>query len=195
MAAPPSTAALMGGDLRALCARARRMYAASELLTAQLRDVLEDQYGALARWQGRALGLSDDAFDRRLASGAFEPAHSGVAVARAWRHHPLAPSAAAVLRGGRGAHLALWSAAGLLTLDLRGSSQDLHLWLPHADRRPSPAQGLRMRRSSLLSSSLDVTMRQRLPTTTRERAIVDRLALPMSSRDREGLLAEVLQGG
>lgn len=52
-----------------------------------------------------------------------------------------------------------------------------------------------MRRSSLLSSSLDVTVRQRLPTTTRERAIVDRLALPMSSRDREGLLAEVLQRG
>lgn len=171
------------------------MYTVEELATASLDDVLEQQYGALARWQARALGISDDAFDRRLRSGALESKHTGVAVAQAWRHHELAPLAAAVLRAGSGARLRLWSAAGLLRIDLRGSSELHHLWVPHADRRPSPAAGLELRRSRLLSSSLDVTTRKNLPVTTVERAVVDRLAAPMTARDREGLLAELLQRG
>ena len=171
------------------------MYTAKDLEGAVLDDVLEEQYGALARWQARALGISDDAFDRRLRSGAFAWRHTGVAVAKAWRHHELAPLSAAVLRAGPGARLCLWSAAGLLRVDLRGCSELHHLWVPHADRRPSPAAGLALRRSRLLSSSLDVTARKNLPVTTVERAVVDRLARPMTSRDREGLLAELLQKG
>lgn len=169
------------------------MYLLSDLTGASLADVLEHQYGALARWQARALGLSDDAFDRRLRSGAFDLQHKGVAVARAWRHHELAPLAAAALRGGPGARLALWTAATVLRIDLRGASDLLHLWVPHLDRRPSPAAGLELRRSRLLSSPLDVTVRQGLPVTTIERAVVDRLARPMVSRDREALLADLLQ--
>lgn len=169
------------------------MFTLEQLERAALDDVLEGQYGALARWQARALGLSDDAFDRRVASGAFEQRHKGVAVAQAWRHHELAPYAAAVLRAGPGAHLSLWSAAAILKLDLRGSGDGIHLWVPHADRRPAPADGLVIRRSSHLSRPLDVTVRSALPVTTVERTIVDRLAAPMSSRDQESLLAEVLQ--
>ncbi len=169
------------------------MYSLAELAVADIADVLEEQYGALARWQARALGMSDDAFDRRLTSGAFESKHAGVAVARAWRHHALAPRSAAVLRAGRGTHLSVWSAADLLDVNLRGSSELVHLWVPHADRRPSRAEGLEIRRSSLLSDPIDVTLRQRLPVTTVERAVVDRLGRPMTRRDRESLLAEVLQ--
>lgn len=169
------------------------MYTLTQLPGATLSDVLEEQYGALARWQWRALGFSDDAFDRRLRSGALELRHKGVAVAQAWRHHALAPLAAAVLRAGPGSRLALWSAAGLLAVDLRGGSGRLHLWVPHADRRPSPEQGLELRRSRLLSSHLDVTVRRDLPVTTVERAVVDRFARPMTVRDRESLLADVLQ--
>ena len=171
------------------------VYTLEQLEGAALDDVLEEQYGALARWQARVLGISDDAFDRRLRSGAFEHAHTGVAVAQAWRHHELAPLAAAVLRAGPGACLSLWSAAGPLAVDLRGASELHHLWVPHLDRRPSRAAGLEMRRSRLLSSSLDVTARKNLPVTTVERAVVDRLARRMSVRDREGLLAELLQKG
>lgn len=169
------------------------MYSLEQLENADLVDVLEEQYGALARWQARALGISDDAFDRRTASGAFEPRHTGVVIAQAWRHHALAHSAAAVLRAGTGAHLALWSAGPLLGVDLRGESDLLHLWVPHVDRRPAPAKGLELRRSRHLSSPLDITVRKGLPVTTVERAVVDRLARPMTRRDREGLLAEVLQ--
>lgn len=169
------------------------MYTLEQLERAELDDVLEEQYGALARWQARVIGISDDAFDRRLRSGAFEHKHTGVAVARAWRHHDLAPLAAAVLRAGPGAHLSLWCAAGPLGVDLRGGSDLHHLWVPHLDRRPSPAPGLEMRRSRLLSSSLDVTVRKNLPVTTIERAVIDRLAHPMPRRDRESLLADLLQ--
>lgn len=171
------------------------VYTLEELLAASLDDVLEGQYGALARWQARVLGMSDDAFDRRLRSGALEWKHKGVAVARGWRHHELAPLAAAVLRAGPGAHLSLWSAAGLLRVDLRGSSELHHLWVPHMDRRPAPEKGLELRRSRALTSSLDVTIRKRLPVTTVERLVVDRLARPMTTRDREGLVAELLQKG
>lgn len=169
------------------------MYLLSDLIDASLEDVLEHQYGALARWQAKTLGLSDDAFDRRLRSGAFELRHKGVAVAQAWRHHELAPLAAAVLRGGPGAHLALWTAAKVLDVDLRGDSDLRHLWVPHLDRRPSPAAGLELRRSRLLSAPLDVTVRRNLPLTTVERAVVDRFARPMRARDREALLADLLQ--
>ena len=169
------------------------MYSEEQLTDAHLSDVLEEQYGALARWQARALGISDDAFDRRMASGAFERKHKGVVVAQAWRHHALAPSAAAVLRAGPGAHLALWSAGPLLGIDLRGKSTSLHLWVPHVDRRPARAAGLELRRSRHLSSPVDITVRKGLPVTTVERAVVDRLARPMTRRDRESLLAEVLQ--
>ena len=171
------------------------MYELEQLAGATLQDVLEEQYGALARWQARALGLGDDALDRRVGSGAFEQRHKGVVVAQAWRHHDLAPLAAAVLRAGPGAHLALWSAAGLLDVDLRGSSEVHHLWVPHADRRPAPAAGLVLRRTRLLSSPLDVSVRRGLPVTTLERTLVDRFAQPMTDRDREGLLAELLQRG
>lgn len=171
------------------------MYTLTQLQGAALDDVLEEQYGALARWQGRALGLSDDAFDRRLRSGAFELRHQGVAVAQAWRHHELAPLSAAVLRAGPGARLALWSAATPLGIDLRGASERHHLWVPHLDRRPSPADGLELRRSRHLTSHLDVTVRQNLPVTTVERAVIDRFARPMSARDRESLLAALLQKG
>lgn len=171
------------------------MYALTQLKGASLDDVLEEQYGALARWQARALGLSDDAFDRRVASGAFEARHQGVAVAQAWRHHALAPLSAAVLRAGSGACLALWSAADPLGIDLRGESDLHHLWVPHGDRRPSPAEGLELRRSRHLTSHLDVTVRQNLPVTTVERTVVDRFARPMSTRDRESLLAALLQKG
>lgn len=169
------------------------MYTLEQLRTAQLDDVLEQQYGALARWQARALGMSDDAFDRRMRSGAFALHHKGVVVAQGWRHHERAPLAAAVLRAGPGAHLALWSAAGLLGVDLRGSSPLRHLWVPHADRRPAPAAGLELRRTRALSSHLDVTSRQGLPVTTVERAVVDRMGRPMPYRARESLVAEVLQ--
>lgn len=169
------------------------MYTPRQLEDASLDDVLEEQYGAIARWQARLLGISDDAFDRRLRSAALESQHKGVAVAQAWRHHELAPLAAAVLRGGPGAHLGVWSAAGPLGVDLRGSSDLIHLWVPHVDRRPSPGTGLELRRSRLLTSRLDVTVRQNLPVTTVERAVVDRLARPMTARDREGLVAELLQ--
>lgn len=171
------------------------MYTLEQLDDAVLDDVLEEQYGALARWQARALGLSDDAFDRRLRSGALVLQYKGVAVAQAWRHHELAPLSAAVLRAGPGAHLSVWSTEGLLDINLRGDSELHHLWVPHRDRRPTAAVGLELRRSRLLSSSLDVTSRRNLPVTTVERAVVDRLARPMTARDREGLLAELLQKG
>ena len=171
------------------------MYTREQLRAASLDDVLEGQYGALARWQAHALGMSDDAFDRRLRSGALEWKHKGVAIARAWRHHELAPLAAAVLRAGPGAHLSLWSAAGLLRVDLQGTSELHHLWVPHVDRRPSPENGLELRRSRALTSSLDVTIRKDLPVTTVERLVVDRMAKPMTTRDREGLVAGLLQKG
>jgi hypothetical protein len=158
-----------------------------------LDALLDEQYGAISRRQWRGLGLSDDAFDRRLRSGALGRRHAGVAVAQPWRHHPLAPLAAAVLSAGRGAQLALWTAGGLLGVDLRGSSDRIHLWVPHDDRRPSPRSGLDVRRSTHLSGWLDVTVRRRLPVTTIERSVVDRCALPLRPRDRESLVAEVLQ--
>ena len=169
------------------------MYSQEQLTNADPDDVLENQYGALARWQARAMGISDDAFDRRVASGAFERKHKGVVIAQAWRHHELAASAAAVLRAGSGAQLAIWSAQELLRIDLRGQSERVHLWVPHVDRRPATAAGLELRRSRHLTSPLDVTVRKNLPVTTVERAVMDRLAKPMPRRDRESLLAEVLQ--
>ena len=159
-----------------------------------MADVLDLQFGALARWQARLLGISDDAWDRRVASGQWEARHKAVIVDRGWRHHEWAPSAAAVLRAGPGAHLAVWSCAELLTLKLRVAPDPLlRLWVPHSDRRPRPAAGLVLRRSRHLSSSLDITVRKNLPVTTRERAVIDRLGHPMPWRDRESLLAEVLQ--
>jgi hypothetical protein len=156
-------------------------------------ELLEQQYGALARRQARAAGVSDDAFDRAVRAGKLALVHPGVAVAAPWRHHPLAPVSAGLLSAGRGAHLSVWSAGRLLGVDLRGSSDLMHLWVPHADRRPSPRSGLEVRRSTLLSGPLDVTVRKRLPVTTVERAVVDRFAHPMLPRDRESLVADVLQ--
>jgi len=170
------------------------MLTEEELKKLRLEDVLEHQYGALARWQARLLGISDDGWDRRTSSGQWEARHKAVIVDRGWRHHEWAPSAAAVLRAGPGAHLAVWSGADLLGLNLRQAPDELlRLWVRHSDRRPRPAAGLILRRSRHLSSGLDITVRKGLPVTSRERAVVDRLGLPMHWRERESLLAEVLQ--
>jgi very-short-patch-repair endonuclease/predicted transcriptional regulator of viral defense system len=151
----------------------------------RIAQLAAEQHGLVTRAQLRAVGLSAQAVDRRVASGRLRPAHRGV-----YQVGPLAgPRAtelAAVLAIGRGARASHESAAWLWGV-VRGrdpsSPVDLVVVGGGATSRP----GIRLHRVSRLPADEGATV-ERVPVTSVARTLLD-LATRVGRRDLEQAIA------
>jgi hypothetical protein len=151
------------------------------------------QHGVLTRSQLLALGLSDDAIDRRARAGRLHRLHCGV---YAVGHTALRIEGrwmAAVLAAGKHAVLSHTTAASAWALRPPGAGA-IHVTVPgNPGRKPRP--GIRIHRSSTLTPT-DTTTRHGIPITTPIRTIIDLAttveALPLEQAldqaDRRGLI-------
>jgi Transcriptional regulator, AbiEi antitoxin len=143
------------------------------------------QHGVVARRQLRALGLTDSAVSRRVASGHLHRVHHGV---YAVGHRVLGVRGrwmAAVLAGGPGAVLSHASAAALW--EIRGGSPrrtDITTRLGGRER-----EGLRVHRSRCLTPD-EVTTRHGIPVTAPARTVLD-LAATLNRDQLKRLLDQV----
>jgi predicted transcriptional regulator of viral defense system len=153
--------------MRGQC-RSRRIEAAIAALATR-------QYGVIARFQLVAIGLSEKAIDRRLASGRLHRLHPGVYAVG----HLVVPREgrwlAAVLAGGTKSVLSHRSAAALW--GIRG-----YEGRPEITVRPGQRQGRGViaRRASLQPD--EVTEERGIPTTTVARTILDLAAVQSDTR-------------
>jgi predicted transcriptional regulator of viral defense system len=149
------------------------------------------QYGVVSRAHLRAIGLSDDAVDRRIARGRLHAVHRGVYAVG----HPVLTIEgrwmAAVLAGGADAVLSHASAAAAWDLRPTGSGA-IHVTVP-GDRGRRRRAGLRVHRSVTLEQS-DTTTRRGIPITTPLRTILD-LAATVDGRPLEHALDLAEQHG
>jgi very-short-patch-repair endonuclease len=141
------------------------------------------QYGVIARWQLRELGVSDRGIDRRVAAGRLHRLHRGV---YAVGHTVLVTRGrwmAAVLSCAPGAVLS-HAAAGALW-DLRASEATIiDVTVPGSgSRRQRP--GIRLHRARSLDGQ--TTVKDGIPVTTPARTILD-LAARLDGRPLERLL-------
>jgi very-short-patch-repair endonuclease len=140
------------------------------------------QYGVIARFQLIAIGLSEKAIDRRLASGRLHRLHPGVYAVG----HMLVPREgrwlAAVLAAGADAVLSHRSAAALWGI------RRYEGW-PEITVRPGQRQGRGVvaRRSSLQPD--EVTEERGIPTTTVTRTLLD-LGSVLNDRQLEKAIRE-----
>jgi very-short-patch-repair endonuclease len=148
------------------------------------------QYGVVSRAQLRALGLSVDAVDRRVASGRLHIVHRGV---YAVGHAVLRVEGrwmAAVLAGGSDAVLSHASAAAGWDLRPVGAGV-VHVTVP-GDAGRNRRAGLRIHRSVTLAG--DTTTHRAIPITTPLRTIID-LAATLHGRPLEHVLDLAEQRG
>jgi very-short-patch-repair endonuclease len=106
-------AAGVGGDVAWRDVRAIRGDRATTPIDAVVAQVARDQHGVVSRRQLRALGLSDDAIDRRVAAGRLHRLHRGVYAVGHTRLTGKGGWMAAVLACGDDAALFAASAAAL----------------------------------------------------------------------------------
>src|SRR4051794_21182374 len=149
------------------------------------------QHGVVSRPQLRALGLSDDAIDRRADAGRLHRLHRGV---YAVGHTVLTTRGhwmAAVLAAGPGAALSHASAAALWDLR-RSAATVVDVSVPGRAGRMK-RRGLRIHRPRTLRPT-EVTSHQGIPVTTPARTILD-LAATLQPHRLERLLdrAEILE--
>jgi len=142
------------------------------------------QHGVIARWELRALGLSDDAIDRRIAAGRLHRLYQGVF---AVGHLVLTIKGrwmAAVLAGGTDAVLSHASAAAAWELRPIGSGPS-HVTIPAQTGRKRRA-GIRIHRSSTLPPA-EMTVHRGIPITTPLRTVID-VATTLKGRPLEQAL-------
>jgi hypothetical protein len=133
---------------------------------AALATLAATQYGVVARWQLRALGLGDDGIDSRLAAGRLHRLHASVF---AVGHQLLAREGrwmGAVLACGEGAVLSHRSAAALW--GLRGNIEGSDVTTGRKCRPVSP-----IRRHYSRIPADEVTVADKIPVTTVPRTIFD----------------------
>jgi very-short-patch-repair endonuclease len=155
-----------------------------------IADLAGGQYGVVSRDQIRVHGISDDAIDRRLASGRLHAVHRG---GYAVGHRELGPGGrfiAAVLACGPGAVLSHGSAAALWDLRRRDASV-IDVSVPTAGGRSRA--GLRIHRVPSLQAD-DGDVHRGIPVTSPARTILD-LAAILDERGLERALdrAELLE--
>jgi len=109
-----------------------------------LTELLAMQHGVISRVQALGLGFTDDAIEAQLTAKRWQRRYDGVYVTFSGPLPRLTQIWAAVLRAGRGATVALWTAAELQGLSDH-QSELIHLWVP-ADRNVTPFEGVRVRR-------------------------------------------------
>jgi very-short-patch-repair endonuclease len=144
------------------------------------------QYGAVTRDQLRALGLSDDAIDYRIAVGRLRVIHPGV---YAVGHERLVPEGrwlAAVFAGGEGAILSHRSAARLW--DLLPWDGRIEVTTPHKRRK---RLDIHYFRSSV--KSFERTAHRALPVTTVAKTLLDLGAVDAARVPKALEQADVLQ--
>ena len=129
------------------------------------------QHGVVARRQLRALGLSDDAIDHRLACGRLHAVHRGVFAVGHRRLTREGAWTAAVLAAGPGAALAIRSAAALLRIRAAGAQE---IDVMSARHRRSRA-GIRIHHVPLAPD--EVTVHRGIPVTTPARTLLDLAAV------------------
>jgi very-short-patch-repair endonuclease len=137
------------------------------------------QHGVIARTQIRAVGLSDAAIDRRVASGALHRVHRGV---YAVGHPVLGPHGywmAAVLACGNGAVLSHAAAAALWGMR-HSAAERTDVTVPGTSGRGTRAR-LRIHRTRTLPRT-EVTTRHSIPVTTAGRTILDMAAILQRAR-------------
>jgi very-short-patch-repair endonuclease len=147
---------------------------------ARIAALAARQHGVVARRQLRALGLGEDAIDRRIARGGLHPRHRGVYAVG----HTLTTRAgvwmAAVLAVGPDAVLSHRSAAALWSLR---QSTRVEVISPRKRRIP----GVLTRR--ILLPPDEITVRDGVPVTTPARTLFD-LASVVTQRQLEHALNE-----
>jgi very-short-patch-repair endonuclease len=115
-------------------------------LPAGCRELLAIQGGVISRGQAVRSGVSENAIDGRLRTGAWQHLHAGVYATYTGEPPRMARLWAAVLRAGPGAALSHQTAAGLFRLaDMPGTV--IEVTVP-ADRRVRGVAGVRIHRSS-----------------------------------------------
>lgn len=127
-----------------------------------LPELLELQHGVLSRQQAQAAGLSSGAVRERSRRGKWQSLHRGVFAAFSGPLDRESQLWAAVLRVGTGATLSHETAAELTGL-LDRPSELIHVTAP-ANRRPRPAVGIRIHRSTRVGETRHPA---RLPPQTR----------------------------
>jgi very-short-patch-repair endonuclease/predicted transcriptional regulator of viral defense system len=150
----------------------------------QIAELAGAQHGVLSRRQLLALGLSDDAIDRRIAAGRLHRLHRGVF---AVGHRVLRIEGrwmAAVLAGGANAVLSHASAAAAWELRPIGSGA-IHVTIPSGTGRMRRAR-IRVHRSRTLTRH-DTTVHRGIPITTPLRTIID-IAPTLAQRPLEQVL-------
>lgn len=142
------------------------------------------QHGIVSRTQLIALGLGEDAIDRRLSAGRLFPIHRGVYAVG----HPNVPRdgrwLAAVLSAGEGAVLSHGSAAGLWGIQGSRNRSKIDVSLPRSTR-----SSLAVRRHEVRLPEDEVTTRRLIPVTTLVRTLSD-IAAGCSQESLEGAIRE-----
>jgi hypothetical protein len=157
----------------------------------QIATLAASQHGVIARWQLRALGMSDHLVDHRLRARRLHRVHRGVFAAG----HPVLTIEgrwmAAVLAGGDGAVLSHATAAAAWGLRPIGAGA-IHVTIPGDHGRKRRA-GIRIHRSTTLTPD-DATTHRGIPITSPVRTIID-LATALKGRPLEQALDRAEQRG
>lgn len=138
----------------------------------RIARIAELQRGHISREQLYAVGLTDAAIARRLASGRLIRVHPSVYAVRPALEVPLGREAAALLACGPNAFLSHASAAALWGL-CDAASGPVDVTVLRDRHRKTP--GIRGHRSGCLRES-DVRVEQGLPATSPARTLLDRAA-------------------
>jgi very-short-patch-repair endonuclease/predicted transcriptional regulator of viral defense system len=150
------------------------------------------QHGQVGRWQLLEAGVSADVVDRRLKKRRLRPVHWGV-YSVGPLVSPLAREMAAVLACANRAVISHGSAAALLQLLPRDSSEPVEVTLPGSDHGRRP--GIRAHRVRGLPAD-EVTEFDGIPITTAARTLLDLAGASgpcrRSDRELERVVAEVL---
>ncbi len=144
----------------------------------------ERQGGVVERSQLRALGLGDDAIDRRLATGRLHPLYRGVYAVGHRRIGPEGLLWAAVLAYRPDAIVSHVSAAATWDM-LRSSTRTVDITIGLGGRKPQ--RGIRLHRTRALADD-EITTLRGLPITTPARTLLDLAATRLPRKQLETAL-------
>jgi very-short-patch-repair endonuclease len=154
---------------------------------ARIRTLAGRQFGRVARWQLRQLGMPAGTIDARVHSGALVALHEAVYEYGPPRHDALAQAIAAQLAGGSAAVVSHSSAAHLWGLEIAWRLP-VHVTLTRGQRR---TPGVAVHRSRSLGSR-DIRTHRGIRTTSPARTALD-LAPLLADRKRTRLVNDLLR--